>query len=129
MLKQIMQQILVLLDIKKDSITFEDVLYSHRYGKGVNTQSISKQFEQGNLKPTTSNLDVGINGKGFFIVQAPNGDKYYTRAGNFIQAEDGFLKTQDNLNVLGLTPQQKRVVSSNQGENIFTNEYIKIYHQ
>ncbi len=110
---------------KKDSITFEDVLYSHRYGKGVNTQSISKQFEQGNLRPTTSNLDVGINGKGFFIVQSPNGDKYYTRAGNFIQAEDGFLKSQDNLNVLGLTPQQKRVVSSNQGENIFTNEYIK----
>ncbi len=110
---------------KKDQITFEDVLYSHRYGKGVSTQSINKQFEQGNLKPTNSNIDVAIDGKGFFIVQDKNGQKFYTRAGNFIQAEDGFLKTQDNLNLLGLIPQQKKIISTNPSENIFTNEYIK----
>lgn len=110
---------------KKDLITFEDALYTYGYGKGVNTQTISKQFEQGNLKPTNSNIDVGIDGKGFFIVQDKNGQNFYTRAGNFIQAEDGFLKTQDNLNVMGLTPQQKRVISTNPSETIFTDEYKK----
>lgn len=93
---------------KRDSITFEDILYSYDYGKGVNTQSISKDFEQGNIRPTNSNIDVAIDGKGFFIVQDKSGQNFYTRAGNFIQAEDGFLKTQDNLNVMGLIPQQKK---------------------
>lgn len=110
---------------KRDSITFEDILYSYDYGKGVNTQSISKDFEQGNIRPTNSNIDVAIDGKGFFIVQDKSGQNFYTRAGNFIQAEDGFLKTQDNLNVMGLIPQQKRVISSNPIENIFTDEYSK----
>lgn len=65
---------------KRDSITFEDILYSYDYGKGVNTQSISKDFEQGNIRPTNSNIDVAIDGKGFFIVQDKSGQNFYTRA-------------------------------------------------
>ena len=110
---------------KKDSISFEDILYSQSYGRGVNVESISKQFGQGNITPTNSNIDVAIDGKGFFIVQDKAGKNFYTRAGNFIQAEDGFLKTQDSLNIMGLIPQQKRVISSNPAENIFTDDYIK----
>lgn len=110
---------------KKDSISFQDALYSQGYGKGVNIDRISKQFTQGNITPTDSNIDVAIDGKGFFIVQDNAGKSFYTRAGNFIQAEDGFLKTQDSLKVMGLIPQEKKVVSTNPSENIFTDEYVK----
>lgn len=113
------------LGFKKDTITFEDVLYTQRYGKGVSTSNISKQFEQGNLQPTKSSTDVAMYGKGFFVVQDSTGQKFYTRAGNFIQAEDGLLKNHDGLNVLGINPQEKRVISSDSSEQMFTNEYLK----
>lgn len=110
---------------KKDTISFEDALYSSRFGKGVNTQGISKTFEQGNIRPTQSNIDVAIDGKGFFIVKDDGGKTFYTRAGNFIQAEDGFLKTQNNLNVMGIIPQQKKIVSTDASDTIFTDEFIR----
>ena len=40
-------------------------------------------FEQGELKATGSNMDVAIEGKGFFAVQMPDGSKAYTRDGEF----------------------------------------------
>src|SRR5574344_207462 len=110
---------------KKDTISFEDALYSSRFGKGVITQGISKTFAQGNIRPTQSNIDVAIDGKGFFIVKDDGGKTFYTRAGNFIQAEDGFLKTQNNLNVMGIIPQQKKIVSTDASDTIFTDEFIR----
>ncbi|BAK74265.1 flagellar hook-basal body complex protein [Arcobacter sp. L] len=111
---------------KLDNITFEDMLYKSGYGKGVGTQSIDKQFTQGNIKPTNVNLDVAIEGDGFFVVsQRTNGDIFYTRAGDFQQAEDGLLETQDHMKVLGLTPQNRTVISSDVADNIFSNEFSK----
>lgn len=111
---------------KLDNITFEDMLYKSGYGKGVGTQSIDKQFTQGNIKPTNVNLDVAIEGNGFFIVsERSSGDIFYTRAGDFQQAEDGFLETQDYMKVLGLTPQSRTVTSSDVTDNIFSDEFSK----
>jgi flagellar basal-body rod protein FlgG len=45
------------------------------------TQSIT-DFEQGSLIKTDNPLDVAIEGKGFFVINTPNGDRY-TRNGNF----------------------------------------------
>lgn len=111
---------------KLDEITFADMLYTNGgYGKGVTTQSISKQFGQGNINPTSGNLDVAINGKGFFIVTDKAGETYYTRAGDFKQTKDGWLQTQDGMNVLGLVPQNKLISSTNPQDTQFTTEYSK----
>ncbi|MEN5407708.1 flagellar hook-basal body complex protein [Aliarcobacter butzleri] len=111
---------------KLDEITFADMLYTNGgYGKGVTTQSISKQFRQGNINPTSGNLDVAINGKGFFIVTDKAGETYYTRAGDFKQTKDGWLQTQDGMNVLGLVPQNKLISSTNPQDTQFTTEYSK----
>ena len=113
---------------KKDQISFSDVLYSQAgFGKGVQTQSISKQFEQGNIVQSGVGIDVAIEGKGFFVVKSrenPN-EIYYTRAGNLVQAKDGFLTTQDDYKVQGLVPQSKITTTTNPLDMMFTDEYTK----
>ncbi|MGJ0494141.1 flagellar hook-basal body complex protein [Aliarcobacter cryaerophilus] len=112
---------------KKDQISFSDVLYNQAgFGKGVQTQTISKQFEQGNIVGTGVGIDVAIDGKGFFVVKSrenPN-EIYYTRAGNLVQAKDGFLETQDGFKIQGLTPQQKIVYTTDSKSNIFTDSFV-----
>jgi flagellar hook protein FlgE len=93
---------------KEDIITFEDMMYNSRYGKGTRVEAVSKAMsQQGGIKLTNSDYDVAIEGKGYFIVGdlADNGkvERFYTRAGNFKIAEDGILKTQNNMNILGLS--------------------------
>lgn len=109
---------------KKDQISFSDVLYNQAgFGKGVQTQTISKQFEQGNIVQSGVGIDVAIEGKGFFVVKSrenPN-EIYYTRAGNLVQAKDGFLVTQDDFKIQGLVPQEKIVYATN--SNIFTDSF------
>ena len=113
---------------KKDQISFSDVLYSQAgFGKGVQTQSISKQFEQGNIVQSGVGIDVAIEGKGFFVVKSrenPN-EIYYTRAGNLVQAKDGFLVTQDDYKIQGLVPQSKITTTTNPLDMMFTDEYTK----
>ena len=113
---------------KKDQISFSDVLYNQAgFGKGVQTQSISKQFEQGNIVQSGVGIDVAIEGKGFFVVKSRENPKefYYTRAGNLVQAKDGFLTTQDDYKVQGLVPQSKITTTTNPLDMMFTDEYTK----
>ncbi|MFW0696626.1 flagellar hook-basal body complex protein [Aliarcobacter butzleri] len=111
---------------KLDEITFADMLYTNGgYGKGVSTQSISKQFAQGSINSSGGTLDMAIDGKGFFIVSDKAGEIYYTRAGDFQQTKDGWLQTQDGMNVLGLVPQSKLISSTNPQDTMFTTEYSK----
>ena len=113
---------------KKDQISFSDLLYSQAgFGKGVQTQSISKQFEQGNIVQSGVGIDVAIEGKGFFVVKSrenPN-EIYYTRAGNLVQAKDGFLETQDGFKIQGLVPQNKITTTTNPADTLFTDDYTK----
>ena len=113
---------------KKDQISFSDVLYNQAgFGKGVQTQSISKQFEQGNIVQSGVGIDVAIEGKGFFVVKSrenPN-EIYYTRAGNLVQAKDGFLETQDGFKIQGLVPQNKITTTTNPADTLFTDDYTK----
>ena len=113
---------------KKDQISFSDLLYSQAgFGKGVQTQTISKQFEQGNIVQSGVGIDVAIEGKGFFVVKSrenPN-EIYYTRAGNLVQAKDGFLVTQDDYKIQGLVPQSKITTTTNPLDMMFTDEYTK----
>lgn len=63
---------------------------SNTPGSGVTIQNIRQQFTQGNLKFTQNELDLSVNGEGFFVVEK-NGDRLFTRAGTFGLDKDGFI--------------------------------------
>ncbi len=108
---------------KSDTISFQDMMYQSRYGKGVMVQDIRKDFSQGGLKVTNNDLDVAIEGKGFFIVNDPlTGENFYTRAGNFKVGANGTLQTVDGKMVYGSSPILTNLTSSD-GTSQFTNKY------
>lgn len=73
-------------------------------GTGVQLSSIASNFSQGALNSTGNVYDLGISGKGFFIVQdATGGTQYATRDGQFRKDDNGYLVTQSGLRVQGLT--------------------------
>lgn len=111
---------------KRDEVTFEDLIYKKGTGTGVSIQTINKNFFQGEVQLTNVNLDVAIEGKGFFIVnERSTGDTFYTRAGSFQQGEDGFLETQEGYKVVGLSPQEINIVSTDSNDTLFTNDFNK----
>jgi len=57
-------------------------------------------FGQGDLAPTYGDLDLAIQGEGFFTVDTPDGLRY-TRNGRFRLDENRVLVTQDGFPVLG----------------------------
>ncbi len=54
-----------------------------QFGSGARLQSISKDFSQGGLEKTSGELDVAIQGTGFFAIELPDGTTAYTRDGHF----------------------------------------------
>lgn len=64
----------------------------YQVGLGVRPVGISKIFAQGDYVNTENELDLAIEGKGFFKVLS-NGIEYYSRAGSFKIDKDGFLTT------------------------------------
>ncbi len=64
-------------------------------GLGVKVGSSEKIFSQGNLVQTGNNLDLAIQGQGFFQVTMPDGTTAYTRDGSFKQDANGALVTSD----------------------------------
>jgi len=51
-------------------------------GNGVQVQEVAQQFTQGNVETTGNNLDLAVNGNGFFTVSS-SGSLQYTRGGQF----------------------------------------------
>lgn len=73
-------------------------------GTGVQLAGISSNFSQGALNSTGVTTDLGISGRGFFIVQDPTSSSVYaTRDGSFRLDDNGYLVTQGGLRVRGLT--------------------------
>lgn len=70
-------------------------------GIGVSVATVSQQFSQGSINMTGNNLDVAINGGGFFELKMPDGSAAFTRDGEFKLDKDGFIKSNLNANVLG----------------------------
>ena len=58
-------------------------------GMGVGTGAVTKVFSQGELLQTQNQLDIAIEGSGFFQIQMPNGTTAYTRAGAFKTDSNG----------------------------------------
>ena len=57
------------------------------------------KFSQGSLKFTGNDLDLAVNGEGFFTVQGPNG-LIYTRNGTFMTSKDGTIVDQQGFALL-----------------------------
>ena len=64
------------------------------------TEMPSQNFDAGEIKVTENELDVAIQGDGWFAVEDANGQEAYTRSGNLKITVDGFLQTSAGLNVL-----------------------------
>jgi flagellar basal-body rod protein FlgG len=64
-------------------------------GHGTRTVSTQKLFIQGDFQHTENDLDMAIEGQGFFQITQPNGDIAYSRAGNFKIDSDGRIVTAD----------------------------------
>jgi flagellar basal-body rod protein FlgG len=68
-------------------------------GLGVKTAAVSRIHEQGALLSTSNDLDVAIQGSGYFIIETPAGDFAYTRAGSFGLSPGGMIVTADGYPV------------------------------
>ncbi len=107
---------------KKSHAVFEDLMYQNlrqvgsntseqstlptglQLGLGVRTVATSRTFSQGNLQQSSNNLDVAIQGNGFFQVTMPDGTTGYTRDGAFQIDNAGRIVTSNGLPILnGIT--------------------------
>jgi flagellar hook protein FlgE len=70
-------------------------------GIGVEVSTVSQQFTQGNIAITNNDLDVAINGSGFFSLELQDGSRAYSRAGEFKLDPQGYVITNTGARVLG----------------------------
>ena len=72
-------------------------------GNGVRVATITQDFSQGTINGTGRELDMAIDGEGFFILEDGTGkfDNLYTRNGSFKLDKDGFLTSQEGDKVQG----------------------------
>jgi flagellar basal-body rod protein FlgG len=103
---------------KKSRADFQDLLYQTielagssassdtenptgiQVGLGAKTAAVQKIFTVGDLLQTGNQLDVAIEGPGFFQVELPNGDTAFTRSGAFKKDSSGRFVTSEGYPVL-----------------------------
>jgi len=64
-------------------------------GQGCRPVAIQKIFVQGDYEQTGNELDLAIEGAGFFQVTLPDGETAYTRSGAFKKDSEGRLCSSD----------------------------------
>jgi flagellar basal-body rod protein FlgG len=100
---------------KKSKIEFQDLLYDNirpagaeqgngnllptglQVGHGSRPVATSRVFTEGELSHTGEQLDMAIQGDGFFEVTMPDGTLAYTRDGALKTDQDGRVTTSDGL--------------------------------
>jgi flagellar hook protein FlgE len=93
---------------KKSRVEFGDIYNtsvvgagsSNTIGSGVRINNVAQEFSSGNIAYTDNNLDLAIDGTGFFVLDV-GGTQTYTRAGDFKLNEEGYLVTNDGAYVQG----------------------------
>lgn len=70
-------------------------------GLGVSVAAVTQSFTQGNITITGNELDIAINGNGFFELTNPDGSLSYTRAGQFKLDRDGGIVNNQGSQVMG----------------------------
>jgi len=104
---------------KKSKLEFQDLLYqttraagsqqggdnqlpsSLQIGQGSIPIATQRVFTNGQLTQTGENLDIAIQGDGFFQVQMPDGSLAYTRDGALQTDSSGRIVTADGYPVAG----------------------------
>ncbi|AMO56379.1 flagellar basal body rod protein FlgG [Endozoicomonas montiporae] len=99
------------IGFKRDRVVFEDLFYQVQrqpgadntegnqipngiqMGTGVRVSGTQKVFTTGSYVTTTDQLDMAIEGQGFFQVLQPDGTMAYTRNGQFHLNSDGQMVT------------------------------------
>ena len=100
---------------KKSRAEFQDLLYETikpagtpssqdtqvptgiQLGHGTRPSTVLKIFSQGNMENTQNELDLAIEGDGFFQITLPNGETAYTRDGAFKLDSDGRIVNSDGF--------------------------------
>lgn len=100
---------------KSDRAVFEDLFYSIekqpgaqadeintvpsgiQLGSGVRVAGTQKVFTEGSIQTTGQPMDLAIVGRGFFQVEAPNGDLLYTENGQFQLNAEGMMVNAQGL--------------------------------
>lgn len=98
---------------KRDRADFQDLMYQALRLQGVTTEggnqiptginighgtilaAVHKLFSQGDYQRTENELDVAIEGNGFFQITLPSGETAYTRSGALKQDSQGRVVTSD----------------------------------
>ncbi len=102
---------------KKSRAEFQDLLYETmrpagtpssqdtevpagiQLGHGTRPSSVLKLFSQGDLENTKNELDLAIEGDGFFQIALPNGEIAFTRDGGFKLDSDGRIVNADGFSL------------------------------
>lgn len=90
-------------------------------GLGVRTAAVTVELAQGGLSVTGGDLDIAIEGDGYFEVTLPSGEAGYTRDGAFKRSAEGLIVTSEGLEVApGVTlPNDARSISINAAGEIW----------
>lgn len=85
-------------------------------GMGTKPVAVQKVFSQGDYAQTNNELDLAIEGKGFFMIMS-NEEEVYTRAGAFKIDRDGYVCTSDGdrLQPEFVVPGETVVISADSG--------------
>jgi len=102
---------------KKSRADFQDLIYQNlksigapstnstqasgiQIGLGTRTAAVTKNFSTGTINQTGNDLDIAIEGEGFFQIQQPDGSTAYSRAGSFKQDSQGRVVNSDGYPLL-----------------------------
>jgi flagellar basal-body rod protein FlgG len=90
-------------------------------GLGVRPAAVTVNVAQGSLSATGGDLDLAIEGLGYFEVTLPSGLSAYTRDGALKRSADGLVVTSDGHQVApGITiPSDARTVSVNAAGEVY----------
>jgi flagellar basal-body rod protein FlgG len=77
------------------SSSSSEVPTSNQIGLGTKVAAIAKIFSQGDYKQTGNELDLALDGRGFFQITTPDGEIAYSRSGAFKLDGDGNVVNSD----------------------------------
>lgn len=90
-------------------------------GLGVRPSAVSIHLTQGSLAQTGNDLDIAIEGNGYFEVTLPSGQVAYTRDGALKRTGDGLIVTSDGFTVSPdiTIPSDARSISINAAGEVY----------
>ncbi len=90
-------------------------------GLGTRVVGVSAMPKQGSLIQTEGELDMAIDGEGYFEIQLPDGRSAYTRDGSFKRSAEGLIVTNEGYPLMpNITiPQGVQSVSVNRNGDVY----------